>query len=111
MSRTDGQRLADMLMAADEIASVIARGREAFDNDIVLRRAVERCREIVGEAAKAMSTATTQSRPEIPWSDMAKVRDRISHHYHRVDPAQLWNIAEVDIPAMAEQLRTIELDQ
>ena len=86
MSRSDVHRLADMLMAADEIAAIVQRGRDAFDEDVVLRRAVERCLEIIGEASKAMSQDVTDAHPEIVWSDMAKVRDRLSHHYHRVDP-------------------------
>jgi uncharacterized protein with HEPN domain len=38
---------------------------------------------------------------------MAKVRDRLSHRYHRIDPAQLWVVAETDVPALAEQRRQI----
>ena len=38
---------------------------------------------------------------------MAKIRDRLSHHYHRIDPAQLWVIAEHDVPTVAEQIRHI----
>lgn len=41
---------------------------------------------------------------------MAKVRDRLSHHYHRVDPGQLWTMASVDVPAVAESLRAIEFE-
>ena len=37
---------------------------------------------------------------------MAKIRDRLSHHYHRVDQNQLWNVATTDIPELIEQLRT-----
>ncbi|MBK7166628.1 MAG: DUF86 domain-containing protein, partial [Candidatus Microthrix sp.] len=48
-----------------------------------------------------------RSNPALPTSDLAKVRDRISHHYHRIDPAQLWTIATVDIPALAGQLRDV----
>lgn len=96
-----------MSTAADEIATVVARGRSAFDNDVALRRAIERCLEIMGEAAKAVSPELTTAHPEIPWSDMAKVRDRLRHHYHRVDPAQLWTIATVDVPETAELLRNI----
>jgi hypothetical protein len=50
VSRSDAHRLADMIMAADEIAAITQRGRGAFDTDVVLRRAVERCLEIIGEA-------------------------------------------------------------
>ena len=62
----------------DEIADIIGRGKVAFDSDIALRRAVERCLEILGEAAKAVTPAVTRAHPEIPWSDLAKVRDRLS---------------------------------
>jgi uncharacterized protein with HEPN domain len=37
---------------------------------------------------------------------MAKIRDRLSHHYHRVDQNQLWTVVTTDIPALVEQLRT-----
>ena len=81
-----------MVMAADEIAAIVARGRAAFDDDVVLRRAIERCLEITGEASKTASRESVAAHVEIPWSDMAKVRDRLSHHYHRVDPGQLWTM-------------------
>lgn len=32
---------------------------------------------------------------------MAKIRDRLSHHYYRIDLAQLWVVAQTDIPALA----------
>jgi uncharacterized protein with HEPN domain len=80
VSRSDAHRLADMIMATDEIAAIVKRGRDAFDTDVALRRALERCLEIVGEASKAVSDTLTTAHPEIPWSDMAKVRDRLSHH-------------------------------
>jgi uncharacterized protein with HEPN domain len=98
-----------MLMAADEIASIVSRGRAAFDDDVVLRRAVERCLEIIGEAAKSVSPELRGAHPDVPWSDMAKIRDRLSHHYHRIDPAQLWTVAEDDAPVAAERLREIKV--
>lgn len=89
------------------IAAIVERGRPAFDNDVVLRRAVERCLEIIGEAAKSVSPSVTEAHPEIPWSDLAKVRDRLSHHYHRVDQGQLWTIASVDIASTAVNVRSL----
>ncbi|MEX1106485.1 MAG: HepT-like ribonuclease domain-containing protein [Ilumatobacteraceae bacterium] len=38
------------------------------------------------------------------------LRDRLSHRYHRVDPGQLWTMASVDVPAVAEKLRSIEFE-
>ncbi|MEZ5221842.1 MAG: hypothetical protein R2743_10130 [Ilumatobacteraceae bacterium] len=51
-----------MVMAADEIAAIVARGRTAFDDDVVLRRAVERCLEIMGEASKTVSIPVSSGR-------------------------------------------------
>lgn len=96
-----------MVMAIDEIAVIVERGRPAFDDDVVLRRAVERCLEIIGEAAKSVSMSVTEAHPEIPWSDMAKVRDRLSHHYHRVDQGQLWTIVSVDVASTAFDIRRL----
>lgn len=87
------------------------RGRDAFDGDIVLRRAVERSLEILGEAAKSVSAQLAARHPEVPWSEMAKVRDRLSHHYHRIDPGQLWMIATVEVLAVAEQLKTLAAEE
>lgn len=107
MSRSDADRVADMLQACDEIATITQRGRVAFDDDLALRRAVERCLEILGEAAKAVSEPMSAAHPEIPWSDLAKVRDRLSHHYHRVDREQLCTIATQDVPGVAAALRAM----
>ena len=100
-----------MLMAAEEIAGIVNRGRSAFDNDNTLRRAMERCLEIFGEAAKSISPELRDAHSAIPWNDIAKVRDRLSHHYHRIDPAQLWVIAENEVPAAAEQVREIRTNR
>jgi uncharacterized protein with HEPN domain len=110
VSRSDAHRLADMLMAADEIARIVSRGRDAYDGDVTIRRAVERCIEIFGEAAKSLSSELRVAHPEVPWSDMAKIRDRLSHHYQRIDHAQLWVIAEQRVPSAAEQIRLITTD-
>ncbi len=108
MSRSDAHRLADMLMAAEEINDITARGRTPFDTDVALRRAVERCLEIIGEAAKAVSDDLRAQQSEVPWTSMAKIRDRLSHHYHRIDPDQLWTVATTDIPALVNQLRGMQ---
>jgi uncharacterized protein with HEPN domain len=67
----------------------------------------ERCLEIIGEAAKSVSPSVTEAHPEIPWSDLAKVRDRLSLHYHRVDQGQLWTIASVDMASTAVNVRSL----
>jgi hypothetical protein len=48
-----------MISTVGEIAEITGRGKAAFDADLALRLAVERCLAILGEAANAVSPALT----------------------------------------------------
>lgn len=104
MSRSDEQRLADILDAAAELSAIVGRGRDAFLADAILKRAAERLLEIIGEAANALSEETTGRFPGIGWRDLARLRIVLAHHYQRVDPEQVWTIAIGDVPALATRL-------
>ena len=107
MSRTDDERIADILDAAAqvEVASIVRRGRHAWDSDRIVQLAVERLLEIIGESAQALSTEARAAYPAVPWSDVIGLRVVLAHHYHRVDPAQVWAIAATEVPRLAEELR------
>lgn len=104
MSRTDPERLTDILEAATEIKELVDPGKTAWDSDRVRRLAVERLLEIIGESARAMSDEARAEHPDIPWTDVIGLRTVLAHHYHRVDPEQVWTIAAVEIPRLAAQL-------
>ncbi len=59
---------------------------------------------IVGEAAKRLSTETRKTFPEIPWQEIAGMRDRLIHSYHEVDLEEVWGTARSDIPHLLDQL-------
>jgi uncharacterized protein with HEPN domain len=105
VSRADEERVRDILEAADGIAVVVARGKEAWRNDWLSRRAVERLLEIIGESARAMSNEARARYPQVPWSKVNRMRTLLVHHYHRVDPDQVWVIAADDVPELAYRLR------
>lgn len=105
MSRSDEERLADLLEAADECEMVVAEGWEAYDSNFILQRALAKMLEIIGESARAMSSEYRALRPDIPWSDIVDLRVLLVHHYHRADPAQLWDIAVREVPNLVRQLR------
>lgn len=104
MSRSDDERIADILDAVGQIATVVERGREAWEQDRIPQLAVERLLEIIGESAKAMSNEARSAYPSVPWADVIGLRVVLAHHYHRVDPAQVWTIASTEVPRLAEQL-------
>jgi uncharacterized protein with HEPN domain len=106
LTHSDAERLADVLDAAAEIEAIVARGRGAFEADPVLRRALERLLEIIGEAANGLSDEFRVSVPGVPWRDISRLRIVIAHHYHRVDPAQVWEIAANDCPILVAEIRS-----
>ncbi len=60
--------------------------------------AVIRKIEIIGEAAKNISSEIVESNPEIPWSVMARMRDKIIHGYFGIDAAIIWKTVQEDLP-------------
>lgn len=77
-----------MREAADAIIAYTARGREVFDSDAALRDAILYQVVVLGEAAKAARTAdpsVESALPEVEWSPIARMRDRVAHHYWATD--------------------------
>jgi uncharacterized protein with HEPN domain len=106
VTRADDERIDDIIEAASEIAAIVDVDREAWEADRVRQLAVERLLEIIGESARAMTDGGRAKYPEIPWSDVIGLRTVLAHHYHRVDPDQVWTIATDDIPALLDRLGT-----
>jgi uncharacterized protein with HEPN domain len=102
------ERLEHMLAAADAVAGYVARGRAAFDTDPALGDAVLYQLVVLGEAAKAALQADPALRiryPDVPWSPMARVRDRAAHHYYKLDRDLVWDTARTAVPAAGIAIR------
>jgi uncharacterized protein with HEPN domain len=106
VSRTDDQRVLDILDVADLIAGVVKDGRKGWDQDRLRQLAVERLLEIIGESANTLSDGFRAGYMDVPWRDIIGLRVVLAHHYHRVDPNQVWIIASVEVPHLAEYLRS-----
>jgi uncharacterized protein with HEPN domain len=102
VSRSDDERVDDIVEAASEIMAIVADGREAWPRDRVRQLAVERLLEIIGESARAMTDAGRAKYPAVPWADIIGLRTVLAHHYHRVDPDQVWTIARDHVPALLD---------
>lgn len=53
---------------------------------------------MIGEAVKHLSPVTRESTSEIPWADIAGLRDLIAHEYFRIDIHRVLEIVERDLP-------------
>ena len=77
---------------------ISGKDREAFESDFLTQDAVVRQLEIIGEATKRDSKDFRSKQPEIPWSDMAGMRDILKHDYIDVDLIIVWKTISEDIP-------------
>lgn len=112
MPPEDIVRLRHMLEAIDDAASFISgRTRGDLDSDKMLRFALVRCVEIVGEAAGRLSDATRSNTPEVPWPAIISMRNRLVHAYFDVDTEIVWKTVTTELPALAEQLRPLLQDK
>lgn len=75
----------------------------------LLQDGVIRQLEIIGEAAKNVSTSTKRRAMHIPWRSMAGMRDKLIHQYFGVDLQQVWLTATEDIPLLVEEITVLLL--
>lgn len=74
----------------------------------MLRLALTKLVEIVGEAAKQISPSGRAEFPDVPWSAAARTRDRLVHHYFDIDLDVLWKTINQDLPALLALLPTLD---
>ena len=72
-------------------------------NELVCH-AVERCIEIIGEAARNVSEEFRQKHPQVEWKKIIAMRNLIIHAYGRVDYNLVWEVVEKDIAELEKQL-------
>ena len=69
-----------------------------------------RCLEIIGEAAKNIPQPIRKQYPEIPWKEMAGMRDKVIHFYFGVKFKTVWTTAKKDIPKLKPLMLKIKED-
>lgn len=72
--------------------------------DGMLQRACSRSIEIVGEAAKNVSSALKKVNPHIPWKQLAAMRDKLIHQYFGVNWIIVWDVIENHLPLLRDDL-------
>ena len=83
---------------------------EEFKADEKTSSAVVRKIEIIGEATKNVPKEIRQKYKELPWSDMARMRDKIIHSYFVVDYEVVWKTIKERLPEIKPKIGTILKD-
>ena len=71
-----------------------------FLNDRKTTFAVVKCIENIGEAVKNIPDSIRNKYMEIPWKEIAGMRDKLSHAYFKIDIDVLWKTIQKDIPQL-----------
>jgi uncharacterized protein with HEPN domain len=100
------------IVDALEKAEILLKGvtYDRFESDFRINFAVVRALEIVGEATKRLPMTLRDQYSNIPWKQMAGMRDRIIHGYDTVDLEIVWDVVKQDIPQIKPQIQQILKD-
>lgn len=90
--------IADALADIQEYTKI---GRDDFFSRKLVQDAVIRNLEIIGEAVKNISKSTKEAHQDIPWKQIAGLRDILIHHYFGVDLEAIWMVVEHRLPTLS----------
>lgn len=110
MARAPADHLRDILEAVAAVAAYTRGGRRDFDRNPMLRDAVVARLIQIGQAikdAQAGGLDLPRLRPEIPWREIAGMRDRLAHAYWSLDAGVVWGVVKGDLPRLRTALAAI----
>ncbi len=105
--RDDLLYLRHVLEAIDLIESYTESGRDGFRAEPMVRDAVLRNLEIIGEAVKNVSRELRARSGHVPWQQIAGLRDVLIHQYFGVDLDLVWEIVEQRLPTLKRVIRDL----
>ncbi len=108
MPKDDRLYLGHMLdMAREAVQEMQGIERSGFEGDRNLRLAQVHRIQIIGEAARRVSTAGRDSLPAIPWRQITGMRHRVVHDYMTIDYDVVWDVLTRDLPPLIAALETV----
>jgi uncharacterized protein with HEPN domain len=98
--------LQDILDAVNDIESFVdSMTYEEFIKDRKTLNAVVRSIEIIGEASKNIPETIKIKHKELPWKQMAGMRDKLIHAYFGIDVETLWKAVKDNIPPLKKSIQ------
>ncbi|MBC7877355.1 MAG: DUF86 domain-containing protein [Anaerolineales bacterium] len=105
MARDELVYLLHILDAINTVAEYLQGvDEEKFKATRLLQDGTIRQIEIIGEAVRHISKDIRKSYPEVPWQDVAGMRDKLIHGYFGVDIEKVWDTAQEDLPLLKQQV-------
>ena len=106
MSKSDDDILLDVAWAARQAHQFAqeAGDIESFKANELVQSAVLHQLMILGEAVKRLSDELRDTHDHIPWTDAARMRDRLIHGYDAIDLDIVWQAAPREALAVLDQI-------
>jgi uncharacterized protein with HEPN domain len=105
---SDPARLWDIVRWGGRLERLLAHITwEQYQIDEATQTAVERCIEVIGEAARHLSEQFKQQHPDVPWREIVQQRNVIAHGYFLLDHHRLWRVATVEVPQLVQRLASL----
>jgi uncharacterized protein with HEPN domain len=93
--------------AVGRIQDYTRDGRNAFFADTKTQDAVIRNIEVIGEATKNLSDVLKAAHTDVPWRQIAGMRDTLIHRYFGVKLDLVWQVVEADLPGFKSRIEAI----
>ncbi len=105
MSKDETVYIRHILDAISRIERYLAGiSYDQFNGDTLIQDGVIRQLEIIGEASKRLSDDTKANYEDVPWKDIAGMRDKLIHDYLGTDIKAVWDTAKDDVPILKSRL-------
>jgi uncharacterized protein with HEPN domain len=94
-------------MRSENIHTYTSGGRAAFFADRMRQDATLRKPQVIGEAVKRLSADTKSKQPQIPWKQIAGMRDKVIHDYFGINLDIIWGVVEKNLPALGRAVQEL----
>lgn len=110
MTRRDRDWLQDILEAIANVERYTAPGRDAFDQNELIRVWTLYHIQVIGESAACLSEELTERYSQVPWPQIIAMRNILVHAYFNVSDDEVWNTVERDLPVLKQKVEAILQD-
>jgi len=106
--KDDRVYLAHIMEAIEKVEKYASsKTYEDLLSDSLLQDGVVRQLQVIGEACKLLSGDIKADNPQVPWGDIAGMRDMLVHQYFRIDLKKVWGTLKNDVPELKKAVEKI----
>ncbi len=105
--RSDREKLLDILEAIERIERYAVQGRQAFEQNELIQTWFTQNLQVIGEAARALSSEIRNQYPEVPWTKIIGMRNILTHNYFAIDFDIVWAVVEEELPDLKQAIEHI----